>query len=228
MSLESRQNLEVLQWILHWFCITQNWWLLAVYASTDMAHWQDPISLETICTIVKTLIPTCNDGRMSKILPTESESLGSTSIHSNLSLFWDCLNQGWLDDSSIRISKGEPRGDSDVVILEDQGTIEERSWVWKTGEVWSIEGFLALQQQVFSCNIKHFGHFLLLRPMFQWNLVYICNNREHCKGINVSRIQGVLQYWHDMVWKSEDYITNFWHSLRGVICTGLTQHLHTP
>ena len=86
-------------------------------ASTDMARWKDPISLETICTIVKTRIPTWNDGRMSKISLTESnpESLGSISIRSNLSLFWDCFNRDWLDDPSIRISKGEPRDDSDVV-----------------------------------------------------------------------------------------------------------------
>ena len=32
------------------------------YESTDMARWQDPINLETICTIVKTLTPTWSDG----------------------------------------------------------------------------------------------------------------------------------------------------------------------
>ena len=31
-----------------------------------------------------------------------------------------------------------------VMILEDQGTIEGRSWVWKTGEVWSVEKFPAI------------------------------------------------------------------------------------
>ena len=32
------------------------------YESIDMACWQDPIGLETRCTIVKTLIPTWSDG----------------------------------------------------------------------------------------------------------------------------------------------------------------------
>ena len=67
-----------------------------------------------------------------------------------------------------------------VMILEDQGTIEGRSWVWKTGEVWSVEKFPALQWQVFSCNIKHFGCFLPFRSIFKWYFIYICNDREPC------------------------------------------------
>ena len=77
-----------------------------------------------------------------------------------------------------------------VMILEDQGTIEGRSWVWKTGEFWSVEEFLALQWQVFSCKIEHFRCFLPFRSMFKWDLIYICNDRERCKGINASRIRG--------------------------------------
>ena len=91
-----------------------------------------------------------------------------------------------------------------VMILEDQGTIEGRSWVWKTGEVWSVEKFPALQWQVFSCNIKHFGCFLPFRSIFKWDLIYICNDREWCKGINTSRIQGstaILTWCSFKVWR---------------------------
>ena len=43
-----------------------------------------------------------------------------------LSLFWDCLNQGWLNDPSIRISKEEPRGNSEMAGNDSWGSGDNR------------------------------------------------------------------------------------------------------
>ena len=182
------------------------------YESTDMACWQDPIGLETICTIVKTLTPTWNDGLHPVQLELVSTILDGQDIlcctatgdGKSLKLVRQLLFVTFLRLPQSRklglglmIHQLEYQRESLevivtwwVMILGDQGTIEGRSWVWKTGEVWSVEEFLALQQQMFSCSIEHFGHFLPFRSIFKWYLIYICNDREQCKGINVSRIQG--------------------------------------
>ena len=122
-----------------------------------MACWQDPIGLETICTIVKTLTPTWNDGLHPVQLELVSTILDGQDIlcctatgdgkllklvRQLLFVTFLRLPQSRKLGLGLMIHQLEYQRESLevivtwwVMILGDQGTIEGRSWVWKTGEV---------------------------------------------------------------------------------------------
>ena len=66
------QRILIIILLKTWFIYFLNG--LNPYESTDMARWQDTIGPETICTIVKTLTPTWNDG----LHPVQLELVSTT------------------------------------------------------------------------------------------------------------------------------------------------------